>query len=482
MVLTLVAMCGLAALLDLSTFRFLLDDYYELVGMIADGARLHGGERLISVDLLFRVGVALGGSHLFFQVANGAALLIGAWTFRALLLRLGAEANEAVLAAGLYVANPAAFHLLVRATGFQWLAAGALIMVALWLITVAGQTLARGRRAVALVAALTTLALTVFVKYPVTLLLPIVMLLWSRRVVALAGDRVARGAWPVIVLGAFYLPLALVIEPSIEHGEIAKIGPTWALPNTARLFELVTKNVAPIALLSLLLGVGSGPKTTGDTPWWRSWKIDFTDSAQRPLGATPTWVLAGSLSLLLLFPALFRRTGIPGYYLFTAFPWLVLPFVRTAARRDSRGRTPAWAAFLAVLLLVPVHPLFKNLRPSPWTQAEGWAHEVGRDAPVTRPPDGLIVEARCGTEEATRLARAELRDFYLYTEQGYGIRWFRRWWSTQVLVRESGEFLPSHLNRSPAGLILEAAWCPTEALRYHVRRTSKPASQAPPRQ
>lgn len=121
-------------------FRFQLDDYLYLERAHVCPECLDESLRVLSTDVLFSIGRLTGDSWSFFAACNVLILVSAAVLWAHLLRRLRSSADEAILAAALFTFAPGTYLLLRYGSGFQQLAANAVIFAVLLMVDGAART------------------------------------------------------------------------------------------------------------------------------------------------------------------------------------------------------------------------------------------------------------------------------------------------------------------------------------------------------
>ena len=423
-------------------FRFNIDDYLYLEHAVTCPRCPDLDLRLISRNLLFSVGhEVFGGWWPFFAIVNVTALGIASTLWALLMRRLGSSLDEAVLAAALATLAPGMFVLLRYASGFQQLAANAVVFGVLLLIDAAARlrTDRDTARRRALIACAFALGMTgMLVKYPVVLVLPVATWIWARWLVPNAA-RSVRGPWLHGALGACLLiPLVVGLDLDRGGGELQKLGGAAVVANLSYLLRELglgwALGVAAALIVVALIGAAESRLSRNAHPAERTLRFEGAEVSVAP---SVRVVALLALSIVWLSPFLLNAMYVKTYYLVL----MVAPLAAIASRplqRAADAIRPIWlGALIALPLLFPYREVAREVRWQPVDELHGFLDEL-RSMTSTRPaPSRLVMIAECESQTETATSAAQLDAYYVASEGGAAFRWATGWFATEIAVERA---------------------------------------------
>lgn len=429
----------IVALTMAARFRFQLDDYlYMEIAHVCPDC-LDESLRVLSTDVLFRAGRLIGDWWLFFAACNLLMLALAAVLWTRLLRRLQFSTDEAVLAGALLTFAPGTYLLLRYASGFQQLAANAVVFAVLLMIDGAaranGDAAAPWRRA-QIVSAFALGMLGVLVKYPVMAILPVSTWIWARWMVPESAQSLRR-PWVHLGLGgALLIPLLVGHETRERSGEIGKLGLAGIRSNATYLGDLLIgewlMGIAAASLVLVIIGLICGVVVVRRG-------VEPTQETSPPSSSTWQSTLSmGVLACLWLSPFLLNAEYAKPYYV----TLMTAPLAAIAARllcRAASAVRPMWlSAVIAVPLLFPYQQVATEWEFMPEDELISRLEEVRRIAEGHSPPRRIGLTARCRTTADNAASAARLVEIHARSERGSAFRWATGWYQADVAILPRG--------------------------------------------
>jgi hypothetical protein len=414
--------------LVLSRFRFIEDDYFQLVRAEDLPWQMDDSLRLVSGTVLYGVGRRVGAG--WFIAVNLAVWVGSTGLWLALLRRAGWARDEATIAASLYGLAPGNCPLARSGIGFQTSASILLWFAILILVDEAARTRTeeRARRAGLLALALGLTGAGVFVKYPMVAGVPLFAWAWGRTMVRRAAPPLAGHAFYGVFAAAALIPLALAHEADPQAGELEKAGVGRFVTNVLELLGRLWSASKPLVMAGAIL-------------------VAFVAIEARPRGFTPAReavrgaVAAASarvrpialLAAIGAAPFLLNRRYFAPYYVVPCWTFVAaiaaVPLA-ALARRTRHLAASALAAFAVVPLADAARTFDRRVENDPTPLLEA-ARRATASVPA---PCGVVLAAQCSTEEATAASARDLAELFDRTEGAMGVRWATGWHGAEVAV------------------------------------------------
>ena len=415
------AICYGIALLDVSQLRFYHDDFLYLVN--AQTGESDANLRYVSAGLHFRLGSEFANPKRYFMAANVLALTAFLVGYYRLLRRLGVGQLSALLSVSVTLFAPGLFELLAWATGFQVIAAYALIAwTTLCVANVQASKQLKNRAAWgALALAFTTLIL--FTKYRLAVLIPALSVLVSLRGRNLPGARAT--FWLLVPIAGLPTALVLLLLPDSESADaFAGVGFAAVGSNMLQMLQCLRFSLTTFALWAVTIAIVP--------PLVRREGLGHLRFARRgqALGVVAFSLLA---ALLAAAPYLLHEAYFPPYY--AILPHAILaPLVAILACRALRNRHAVLRA--ALLAALPGLLVVMQLR----THGNEFMSDPGQRGRALLALEAFHADIRAAAAGAGTLCEVELRArcegterqaestdmlaaMLSMSERGSGVRW-----------------------------------------------------------
>ncbi|APR82872.1 Hypothetical protein A7982_08221 [Minicystis rosea] len=416
------------AVFVVSRFRYLEDDFFQLMRALDRPWEMDDSLRLVSGALLYGIGIRVG---IGWFMAVGAIVWIGsAVMLFHLFRRAGHDRDEALVAASIAGLAPGYFLLFRSAIGFQPSASIALHYAILLLVDAAARTRLdeRARRVGFLLLALGITSFGVFVKYPMMAVVPILAWIWGKRIVREAPSPLSAHTFYASFAAAIAVPLALTHSIDSHSGELDKAG-LALLANLGTAWRLLRPGLVRLAFGAAVLYVGA--ELLDGRGFLRralaALRADLRAFA-RPDRNLSTLAL---LALVTLAPFLLNGRYFAPYYVVACSAWIAaiaaLPLAFAARRLDARGRIGVLVTLFAAAQILPTEDLMKVRDTSIANDPTPLVDAVRRATAGLPAPCGLRLEVSCPTPEATAASLDDLRQLDAVTEHDRALRWATGW-------------------------------------------------------
>ncbi len=407
-----------------SSFAFLHDDYAYLINAAIDPWSFDVQLRMIGVQVPFWLAVRSGTPALAFVLMNTAAAVLCALAFTATLRGAGWTRGEATLAALLFVASEPILRLTIWGAGLQQLLVWAMVFAVLHAVRRSAIEAGTRRGTAWALLAVGFGGLAALCKWQVAWIAVPSAWLWA----ADSGNtpRASRFRW-IVPLGV----AAMIVAPLIaEHSEGSSAD--------AGIGRLATNLGDALSRLFWIVVAASAGVTAGTALASGSVRGIPTRLRDRLVARWPTTRRALTMAALSVVPFLFNERYFAEYYVGPATAWIAAGCAPLLADAMPSGRRRWSAAGIAVLLWMPTQTLFAVASSqSPGHQVASWLDEVRAALVDQPPPRAIMIDAKCGSEDATRQSRAQLERLFDLSEQGLGVRWATGWLETPVVLGPS---------------------------------------------